>query len=166
MPDNDRAMNGNFGQRSPQQGCLRVRGPDPSARAIAMAEAGPVERDYPVVFCQQIDKPAQREIASHRAISVQKDHRWAFTPIDVVQANTINLKAFAVRRVSALSSAGKSIVGRGERNGGGDEPDPRWASRLHTAPLTERPSVANGRCHRLGDPVSGASQRTRTHIVP
>jgi hypothetical protein len=52
MPDNDWAMNGNFAQRSPQQACLRLRGPDPVSRALAMAEAGPIERDYPVVFRQ------------------------------------------------------------------------------------------------------------------
>src|SRR2546421_11941364 len=75
------------------------------------------------------------------------------------RADTIDLNEFAARRVPALSSAGKSIVDRGERDPGGDhEADSRRASRLRMACLTGRRSVANGRRHASSDPASEASQ--------
>jgi hypothetical protein len=49
---------------------LRIRGPDDIARAVAVAEAGTVNDNDPILFCCQVDEATRFEVFDHAAIAV------------------------------------------------------------------------------------------------
>ncbi len=67
-----------------QQCGLRLRGPDPAARTLAEAEAGPVEGDYPVIFGQEVEDAAQHEIPRHCPVAVQQHDDRPGAALDVM----------------------------------------------------------------------------------
>jgi hypothetical protein len=53
--------------------CLNIRRPYDVARAVAVAEAGTVEHDDPVVLGSEINQTAGFEILDHAAVAVQQN---------------------------------------------------------------------------------------------
>jgi hypothetical protein len=53
-------------------------------RTVAVAEAWPIERDYPVTAGKSIYEPAANEVQSDRAITMQQHDRFAFTVFKVM----------------------------------------------------------------------------------
>ena len=57
-----------------------------------------------------MDQPAGREILDHGAIAVQEDQGLAFSLLDIMQANSINLDELANGRVAAFRSGSQKVV--------------------------------------------------------
>ena len=77
MSENDGVRN-----TQPRKGLLNQFGlgvgrPDHVARPVAMAEAGAVENDDPVVLGGKINQTAGFKILDHAAVAVQKNQRFA-----------------------------------------------------------------------------------------
>ena len=68
-PSRSRALLDQFG--------LGIGRPDDVARPVAVAEAGTVENDDPVVLGGEINQTAGFEILDHAAVAVQQNQRFA-----------------------------------------------------------------------------------------
>ena len=110
MADDNRALHVKPPQRLLQQGGLRIRCPDPAARPIAEAEAGPIEGDDPVIFAEQIEDPAQHEITGHCSVAVQQHDSGTGPALDVMEAHAVDRDEFALRRVPAFSPSRQGMI--------------------------------------------------------
>ena len=98
-----------------QQGGLRVGRPDPAARTIAEAKTGTVEGDNPVLFAEQIEDPAQHEIARHCAVAVQQHDTGTSPALDVVETDTVDGDELAPRGIFPFSPARQGIIDDAQR---------------------------------------------------
>ena len=95
-----------------QQRGLRLRAPDPAARTLAEAEAGPVEGDDPVIFGEEVEDAAQHEIPRHCPVPVQQHDDRSGAAFDVMQANPVDRGEFALGRVPAFGPSREGMVGQ------------------------------------------------------
>ena len=72
MAENDDTRDADHAERCMDQVCLRLRCPNRGARALAVAEARPVERDDAVFLRRHGEEAARLEILDHAAIAVQQ----------------------------------------------------------------------------------------------
>src|SRR3954469_25387616 len=97
-------------ERALDQFGLRGRRPDDVAWPLAVAEAGSVERDHPVVLSRQINKATGVEVLDHAAIAVKKHQRRARAAFDIVQPNAIDLQEAAGGWIGAFGRFGKAPI--------------------------------------------------------
>lgn len=69
------------------------------ARPVAVAEAGPIEDDNPVVLGSKTDQTAGFEVLNHAAVAVQKNQRVTRASLNVVKPNTVDIQEAAGRRI-------------------------------------------------------------------
>ncbi|MEJ8852488.1 hypothetical protein [Variovorax rhizosphaerae] len=85
-----------------------------------MTEAWPIERDHAMVLRKPIDEAARVEIVERHGVPVQQHDGWAFPPINVVQANPVDLREKALGWMLAFGAASLLIGPRCGRSGGGN----------------------------------------------
>jgi hypothetical protein len=78
---------------------LGIGRPHDAARTLAMAEAGAIENDDPVILGSEVDQTAGFEVLDHASVAMQKHHRVACAPFDVVKPDAVHLKESARRRI-------------------------------------------------------------------
>lgn len=81
---------------------LGVRRPNDRARPVTVAEAGPIEYDYPVFFGDQIEQSAGYEILNHAPVAVQQNYGVARSTFDVMKPHAVHVDEPARRRVLSL----------------------------------------------------------------
>ena len=131
MPDDDRPLHPEQVERLAQQRRLRRGRPDPAARPLAVAEAGPIEHDNAVIGGERVDDAAGRHLVGHRPDPVQQhDRRLAAVlrgaTVEIVQAHAVHRDEISLRRVAAFGAFGQRVIHR--RRGGQRQHDRRAAA--------------------------------------
>ena len=72
-----------------------------------MAEPGAVKGDDAVVGGRDIDHAARFKILDHAAIAVKQDERFALSPLDVVQAHTVDFDELPPRGFAFVCLLGR-----------------------------------------------------------
>ena len=78
---------------------LGIGRPHDAARPLAMAEAGAIEYDDPVILSREIDQTAGFKVLYHAPVTMQKHHRVACASFDVVKPDAVHIKETARRRI-------------------------------------------------------------------
>ena len=89
---------------------LRFRRPDRAAGAPAVPISRPVKHDDAILLGGLVEQPARLEILDHAAVAVQQDERLAFSTLDVVQPDCIDLEEPPLWWIEALGGLRKPSV--------------------------------------------------------
>jgi hypothetical protein len=103
MSEDESAPHAQSLQRCKKQVGLCIRRPNNVSRTLAVSIPWAIEHDNPVILGSQFDETARFEVLDHASVAVKKDERSTRSPLDVVEADPVNIEEFAGRRIIALS---------------------------------------------------------------
>jgi hypothetical protein len=96
---------------------LGIGRPHDATRTFAVAEAGAIENDDPVILGSEVDQTAGFEVRYHASVAMQKYHRVTCASFDVVKPDAIHIKESARRRIVTFRFVRETFIDEG---GGGE----------------------------------------------
>ena len=120
MSKHDRLFDAKVRKRILEEVGLGRRRPDDIAGPQAVAESGTIEHDHAIILGGEIDQTTRFEILDHAAIAMEQNQRPAGSPLDIVQADTVDVDEPTLWGVIALCLVGKAPIDkRGGRHHAG-----------------------------------------------
>ena len=105
MADDNRPFDSKLPECFVEEFGLPGRRPGPTARAVAVAEAGPIEDDDAMLGEEKVGDPARVPVGAGDRVAVDQQDRAALTAVAVVEPHTVHDDERPLRGVSAFRAA-------------------------------------------------------------